>query len=271
VRQLSFVDTAFLLQDTPARPNHLGMIGIYDPAHGPSGAPSLADFAARIEAALPLAPTMRRRLVHVPLGLDRPYWVEDGSFDLEFHLQEIAVPAPGDWCQFRTQVARLYARPLDLRRPPWELTVIRGVDAVPGLAEGCFAVLLKVHHAAIDGIAGLELWNALHTLTPDAAAADVADDWKPELPPASGTLLVQAATNAVAKPLSSLWLLARNASPLVRQAMGAARTGTPRVRGMRSRGVPVRAIGASTRRAARWPTSRSRRPRWRARRSTTCA
>ena len=96
----------------------------------------------------------------------------------------------------------------------------------PGLDEGCFAVLLKVHHAAIDGIAGLELWNTLHTLTPDADVADVADDWRPEQPPAPGTLLLQAATNAVTKPLSSLWLLARNASPLVRQAMGAARSGS---------------------------------------------
>jgi len=235
MRQLSFVDTAFLLQDTPARSNHLGMIGIYDPSTAPAGSPTFADFMAKIEASLPVAPTMRRKLVHVPLGLDRPYWVEDPAFDLEFHVREIAVPAPGDWCQFRTLVARLYARPLDLRRPPWELTIIRGVDQVPGLPTGCFGVVLKVHHAAIDGMAGLELWNALHTLGPDVSPDPVPDEWQPEPIPPAASLLGLAATHAVTKPLSSLWLLARNASPLVRQAIDAARAGAPRWRVPRTR------------------------------------
>ena len=118
------------------------------------------DIVEAVSATLPAAPTFRRRIVRVPLDLDYPYWIEDEHFDLEYHMRHLALPKPGDWKQFRAQVARLVARPLDLTRPPWELTVIDGLDGIEGLPPGCFANVLKVHHAAIDGVAGVELFSA---------------------------------------------------------------------------------------------------------------
>ena len=99
----------------------------------------------------------RQRLVRVPFDLDHPYWIEDPDFDLEFHVRHIALPEPGDWRQLCIQVARLVSRPLDLDRPLWELYVIEGLDNVEGVPQGSFAVVTKVHHAAIDGMSGMEM------------------------------------------------------------------------------------------------------------------
>ena len=90
----------------------------------------------------------------VPLGLDQPYWIEDPDFDIEFHVRELALPAPGNDAQLAEQVGRLHARPLDRSRPLWELYLIHG------LAGGRAAVYTKVHHAAIDGVSGNDLLAA---------------------------------------------------------------------------------------------------------------
>ncbi|MEM7298948.1 MAG: wax ester/triacylglycerol synthase domain-containing protein, partial [Bacteroidota bacterium] len=70
-----------------------------------------------------LMPTARRRLVTVPLNADHPYWIEDPEFDLEYHIREVGLPEPHDWRQFYTLCSRLQSRPLDLSRPPWEVSI----------------------------------------------------------------------------------------------------------------------------------------------------
>ena len=80
-----------------------------------------------LEERLPLLPPFRWRLAEVPLGLDYPYWVDDQDFDLDFHVRELALPAPGSDQQLAEQVARIFARPLDRARPLWELYVIHGL------------------------------------------------------------------------------------------------------------------------------------------------
>ncbi len=62
------------------------------------------------------------------MSLDYPYWVDDPDFDLDFHVREIALPAPGNDAQLAEQVARIVARPLDRRRPLWELYLIHGLE-----------------------------------------------------------------------------------------------------------------------------------------------
>ena len=123
----------------PRTPFHVTMVNIYDTTTCPGPPPTFEDIVEAVRVSLPAAPSFRRRIVRVPLDLDYPYWVEDADFDLEFHMRHIALPRPGNWEQFRAQVARLVSRPLDLTRPPWEMTVIDGVDEVEGLPRGCFA------------------------------------------------------------------------------------------------------------------------------------
>ena len=110
--------------------------------------------ARYIEARLHVAESFRERIVDVPFGLDRPWWIRDGEFDLEYHVRHIALPRPGTWRQFCTQIARIHARPLDLSRPPWELYVIDGLDGIDHVPKGAIATFLRVHHAAIDARRG---------------------------------------------------------------------------------------------------------------------
>jgi WS/DGAT/MGAT family acyltransferase len=112
----------------------------------------------------------RRKLVELPLGIDRPYWVEEPEIDLEYHVRHIALPRPGDWRQLMIQVARLHSRPLDRAHPLWEAYVIEGLDNIPKLPPGAFAIFLKIHHAIVDGMAAVHLMRELHTSTPDNEA-----------------------------------------------------------------------------------------------------
>ena len=105
------LDAAFINLEQPNTPQHVGGLGIYDPSTAPGGSVRFKDVIAGFERRLGALPIFRTRLVEVPGGLDRPYWVKDANFDVEFHLRHIALPEPGDWRQLCIQVARLHSRP----------------------------------------------------------------------------------------------------------------------------------------------------------------
>src|SRR6266540_3820515 len=133
----------FVVMENPRTPGHLGIALIYDPSTSPRGAVTFDDVTNIFQLRLPLVRIFRRRAKLVPLGLDQAYWLEDPDFDLDYHLRHIALPEPGDWRQFCTQIARLHSRPLDLTRPPWECTMIEGLDRVERLPTGSFCLYLK--------------------------------------------------------------------------------------------------------------------------------
>src|SRR4029079_5181222 len=158
---------------------------------------TLALFVSRLHEAR----VFRQRLVRVPFDLDHPYWIEDPDFDLEFHVRHIALPAPGDWRQLCIQVARLISRPLDLDRPLWEMYVIEGLDNVEGVPKGSFAVITKVHHAAIDGMSGMEMTSAIHDDSPTAEVPAPDTTWRPESMPSTVALLGRAGLNNARRPM----------------------------------------------------------------------
>jgi diacylglycerol O-acyltransferase / wax synthase len=158
--------------------------------------------------------------VRVPFDLDYPYWIEDPEFDLEYHVRHLALPKPGDWRQLCIQAARIFARPLDLTRPPWEFTVVEGLDNVPGIAKGSFAIVTKVHHSAIDGMSGIDLLEALHTLTPDASPPDKPDKWKAEEVPGAASLLARSWLHAVTNPAKQIKAMAGLVPGLAKAAQG---------------------------------------------------
>ncbi len=166
MRQLTGVDNLYVALQHGNQATHFAGLGIYDPATAPGGALRfkhiLAYFGQRLEA----TKVFRRRLVRTPLNLDRPYWVDEASVDLEFHVRHVALPRPGNWRQLCIQVARIHSRPLDLSRPAWEAYVIEGLDNIDGVPKGSFALYMKFHHSAIDGEAGVALLDALHTHSP---------------------------------------------------------------------------------------------------------
>jgi WS/DGAT/MGAT family acyltransferase len=167
LKQLSGTDTSFLTVEKGNNYSHVGALGLYEPSTAAGGKVRFKDILSHFEVRMYRDPIFRRRLVEPPFGIDRPYWIDTAKFDVEFHVRHIALPAPGDWRQLMIQVARLHARPLDRTRPLWEIYVIGGLDNIPGLPPGCFALFYKMHHAAVDGMASLHVINQMHTLTPE--------------------------------------------------------------------------------------------------------
>lgn len=159
MRQLTALDVQFLNAESTTTTGHVGGLSILDPATAPNQTLTLDDLREHIGSRLHLAKPLRWRLLPVPLGLDHPYWIDDPEFDLEYHVREIALPAPGDERQLAEQISRLTARPLDRRRPLWEAYLIHG------LRGGTKAVYTKVHHSAIDGVSGAELIGVLMDTT----------------------------------------------------------------------------------------------------------
>ncbi|MGW0479440.1 wax ester/triacylglycerol synthase domain-containing protein [Nonomuraea sp. NPDC003214] len=158
MRQLTALDAQFLNVESATTAAHVAGLAIVDPAGGRLNRQALADLLRR---RLHLAPALGLRLAEVPFGLDRPYWVTDAELDLDQHLFELTLPAPGGDRQLAEAVARIHARRLDRARPLWEMHLIHG------LAGGLVGVYTKVHHAAIDGVSGAETLAALLDLTPD--------------------------------------------------------------------------------------------------------
>ena len=194
MRQLNGIDVSFLNMETHATFGHVSSLNVYDPSSAPGGAGLEATKQLILERIHLLAP-FRRRLVEVPFGLDLPYWIEDPDFDIDYHVRHHAVPYPGTPEQLGDTVARIHARALDRSRPLWELYVIEGVD------EGrLIAQFTKVHHAAIDGIAGAQMLAALLDLDPDTRPVGPAAPWVPEVVPSDRELLARTLRTYAMRP-----------------------------------------------------------------------
>ncbi len=217
MQQLSWTDDMMLRAERPATPLQIQLLLIYDPSTAPGGTVTFKGILAELEARLHLADIFRRRLTDLPGGLHRPYWVDDPSFDLEYHVRHIGLPQPGDWRQLCIQVARLHARQIDLRRPPWEITVIEGLNAVPGVPRGSFAMALKLHHCAVDGMASVQMIAALHDLAADSPRPAGPDNrWDPSPLPSTAELLARTAINAALHPLRASTVVASSAPKALR-------------------------------------------------------
>ena len=188
MRQLSGSDAFFLYSDKPGRHQHVSTIYLYDPSTAPGGK---VDFQTVLEH------------MRVPLNIDYPYWIYDKHFDLEFHVRHIALPRPGDWRQFCILASRLHARPVDMHRPVWEMYVIDGLDNVSWLPKGSFALMVKVHHIALDDVTEDDFTIALHDLAAVPEPEEVKRRWFSEQEPGSAQLLALAWFNNAIKLLDT--------------------------------------------------------------------
>jgi diacylglycerol O-acyltransferase len=212
VQQLSGLDAAFLHMETPRTFGHVSSLSIFERPCDPAFKPFDA-FRAQVQHRLPLVDPLRRRLVEVPFGLDRPYWISDPDFDLEFHVRQIGLPPPGSIEQITEQVARIVGRPLDRTRPLWELYVIEGLD------NDDFAVLTKIHHATIDGASGAEMMSILLDTEPTVKpGADIDDNWRADEVPSALDLLGRASVNLSRNPMLASRLALRSMGELAKAA-----------------------------------------------------
>lgn len=222
MRQLQGMDASFVAMESRTSPMHIGSILIYNPETAPGGFVRFKDILRFMESRMQLSKTMRQRLVRVPFDLDYPYWIEDKDFDLEYHVRHVALPQPGDWRQLCIQAARIFSRPLDLTRPPWEFTIVEGLENIPNVAPGSYAMITKVHHSAIDGMSGIDLIEALHTLDPNAPPPEKPDTWKGEDVPSFAHLLGKSWLNGIANPVRQMEVAAKAMPGLARTIKGLA-------------------------------------------------
>jgi WS/DGAT/MGAT family acyltransferase len=219
MRQLSKNDALFLSSESAHSSSNISLIQIYDPSTAPGGRLRFKDFLALVESRLHRSHVFRHKLQTVPLGLDEPYWVEDENFDLEYHVRNIALPKPGDWRQFCIQASRIHARPLDLNRPLWELYVIEGLDAIDDLPKDSFALLTKLHNAAIDVKRGTAIITLLHDTSPQPAKPEPAEPWFPASPPSPLELACRGLARTVTSPrklTSPVWDAVKRVVPAAR-------------------------------------------------------
>lgn len=220
MEKMQGLDAAFAALEHPSAPVHVGSVFIYDPSTAPGGFVRFKDIMAFIENRLQLSKSLRRKMVKVPLNVDYPYWVEDSEFDIEYHLRHVALPAPGDWRQLCILAARIFARPLDLARPPWEISVIEGLDNIDGVPKGSYALLAKVHHVAIDGVSGVDLMHATHTFRPDEPPLSDVDPWRPENTPSQIELLGRGIMASATLPARQLNAVKESAPGIARAVKG---------------------------------------------------
>jgi WS/DGAT/MGAT family acyltransferase len=237
MQQLSAQDASFIYAETSRAHMHVGTFALYDPSSAPGGLVRFRDITANIERRLHLAKCFRRKLITVPADADHPYWIEDRDFDLEFHVRHVALPPPGDWRQLTRQVARLHSFPLDRSKPLWDMTVISGLGGLHSLPSGAFALVLKIHHAAIDGASGAALTEVLHDLEPGPASIPPPDvAWRGEPDPQPLELMTRTAWNNFTQPfrMAEVWSKAapamRRVAETVREQTPAAAAPVPRTR-----------------------------------------
>jgi diacylglycerol O-acyltransferase len=226
MEQLTGLDATFLYLETPSLHMHVSMAAMFDPSTVPGGY-SFDKLRDLVSSRLELAPIFRRRLVEVPLRLGHPYWVDDPTFDIQYHIRRGAVPSPGGVEELAQFVGDVCSRQLDRTKPLWEMYIVEG------LRGGQIAVVTKIHHCTIDGVSGAELLSQLFDLEPDPGPRP-----GPETPasvderlPSDLQLLAQSLATRLTRPVGMTKLAWRTAWALLEvrrvRARGTGRAALP--------------------------------------------
>lgn len=195
--RLSVLDASFLYMEKPNVHMHVGGVAILDPSTRSDGRLTAGDLTELIASRIHMVPRFRQKVATPPLGLGRPVWVDDVDFDLEFHVRRAALPAPGSGRELADFVQRVHSRPLDRTKPLWEMYVIEGLE------DGFVAVLMKSHHAMIDGESGIDLATVLVDFTPEQQ--DISPvPWEPEREPSGLDLVRRSLADQMANPVRAL-------------------------------------------------------------------
>jgi diacylglycerol O-acyltransferase len=187
------LDASFLYNETPTLHMHTLKLAVLEP-------PASGEFPARevvrdeFERRLHLVPPFRRRVIEVPLRLHHPVWIEDPDFDIDRHIHLVRVPAPGGRADLDAVVSELAGFPLDRNRPLWDLYVLEGLEG------GRIGVLVKIHHAAADGVAVTRLLaNVMSTSIDAMDPPPPTVPWHGEALPSRRRLLADAAVDHLAQ------------------------------------------------------------------------
>jgi len=171
MERMSSLDAVFIAVEDSVNHMHIGSVGIFE---GPP--PSYDDVRTLVASKLRLVPRYRQRVREAPMGIGRPFWIDDVHFNLDYHLRATALPVHADRRALERLVGRVMSQPLDRNRSLWEMWVI------DRLSDDRWAIPSKVHHCMVDGIAGTDLLGLVMDAEPDTPPGSV-DDWTPTSEP----------------------------------------------------------------------------------------
>ncbi|MEO1027969.1 MAG: wax ester/triacylglycerol synthase family O-acyltransferase [Pseudomonadota bacterium] len=221
MKQLKPQDAQFLYMEDSRLAAHVTSFAICDQSTAPTQPVRFRDIVRTIEERLGDSPLFDRRLMRLPLDFDFPYWVEDSHFDIDYHVRHVRLPEPSDWRQLCIQVARAHSRPLDMNRPPWEIYVVEGLENVEGVPAGSFALIVKMHHSAVDGTSAMKFLFSMLDIGPKGPPIMPPPPKRKQervKPPSVRQILTRAATNNLTSPAK---LTAKSASFLPKVARAA--------------------------------------------------
>ncbi|MGZ5316660.1 MAG: WS/DGAT/MGAT family O-acyltransferase [Solirubrobacterales bacterium] len=188
--RLSAIDASFLTNESSDSHMHVGAVLIFE---GPP--PTYTDFLDHVRSRLGLVPRFRQRLAFPPAELGRPFWVDDPTFNLAYHVRHSALPAPGSEEQLRNLAGRLFSQALDRSKPLWELWLI------PGLEKNRFALFNKTHHALVDGVAGVDIATVLFDVKPVPEPVEEQTPWVPSPLPSQAELAAEGVRELAETPV----------------------------------------------------------------------
>ncbi len=197
--RLSAVDAGFLDLEAGGAHMHVAAVLVFE-----GTAPPYEQLVGAIEQRLHVVPRYRQKLAFVPLGQGRPEWVDDPHFNAAYHVRHSALPSPGDDAELESLAARLFARELDRAKPLWEMVLVEGL-AADSAGEPRFAIIAKIHHALVDGVAGVDITSVLFDTSPDPApVAGPRRAWIPRPEPTGAQLLARAMREQATVPGEAL-------------------------------------------------------------------
>lgn len=156
--KLNALDLAFLSLEKQSTPVNVASLAIFEIPKSYKGN-FTRDLLEKLEGQ-PAEPPFNQKLSSVRSAA-LPSWVIDAHFDIHYHVRHSALPAPGKLTDLLELVSRLHSRLLDRERPLWEFHLIEGLE------NNQFALYMKMHHAAIDGMGGIELMENCFSLSSD--------------------------------------------------------------------------------------------------------
>jgi diacylglycerol O-acyltransferase len=188
MQMLSALDATFIYLESEHSPMAIGGVYVIDANDAPEEF-SYDSWHSLVENRLKCSKVFRNRLVEVPWDLSFPYWIRDPGFELDAHLLRRKLPEPGGMAELMKMAADSWDKVLDRERPLWEMAFVEGLDAIPGISKGSFALITKVHHAVVDGKAGTEMMSAVLDTSTEIREIAGEDDWTPEeLPSTLGVI-----------------------------------------------------------------------------------
>lgn len=182
--RLSFLDTSFLALESPETHMHVASVLIVE-SEGmatPAGGLDIERIRRYMAGRIHLAPRYRQKLAWIPIER-YPVWVDDEHFNLEYHVRHTALPKPGTEAQLQALAGRIVSQSLDRSKPLWEMWLVEGLEG------GRFAIINKIHHCMIDGMAGVELMGMILNFGPDPTILEPRE-WTPRPMPTGAELLV---------------------------------------------------------------------------------